>query len=210
MKPNNETPMTFGERMNQSQSWIDASEELDWLMSLALDDALDEQEAARFEQLLAEDASNADCWDGWRAVGTKFQQAPCALPPLDFGEKFAMRLEIHERRRRLRTGLIFGLAAVLLWSSALAGMVMLGALIWSNQGMWLNGAVVNFSDWWTAVRQFGQAMLGTGAALWEVPQTRALVLCYVVAAAAILSGWLIFLRRSTRELDFGDAVLVEG
>lgn len=210
MKQHDETPMTFGEfQIDDGLPPLDASEELDWLMSLALDDALDDDEAARFEALLRESPANEARWMAWHAVDEQLQQMPCALPATDFGEKFARRLEIQERQRRLRTGVIFGVAAAAVWASALTGIVMLGALVWSNQGDLMAGMIYNLAYWWAAVGQFGQALLNTLEALWSAPQTRVVLVCYVALALAVLSGWFVFLRRSTRDLSLGEAQLVK-
>jgi hypothetical protein len=204
------TPTSFGdyrfdERFDNAMPQLDASEELDWLMSLALDEALDANEAERLEMLLRQEPEYLDRWAAWQAVDSNFQQMPSVLPSPDFGAKFAQRLEIQERQRRLRTGFIFGIAAVVLWGSALTGTVMLGALVWSNQGAWLGGLIHNMAYWWAAMGQFGQALFNTGEALWAAPQTRAVLLCYLVAAFAILVGWFAFLRRSLREMPLVEA-----
>lgn len=211
-----ERPMTFGmedldvnsmkkNELNVVLPPLDAAEEFDWLMSLALDDALDPQEAERLQELLSETDENAHRWTAWQSLHNDFEQIPAVLPPVDFGEKFAHRLEIRERQRRLRTGVIFGVAAAALWSSALFGVVMLGALLWSNQAEWMGGLIFNMAYWWAALEQFGQALWNTAQALWATPQARALLACYVVASAAILTGWFVFLRRSTREMPLVEA-----
>jgi hypothetical protein len=178
-------------------------------MSLALDEALEPSEAERFDTLLREEPGNLDRWAAWQAVDNEFQLMPCVLPSLDFGEKFAQRLEIRERQRRLRTGFIFGMAALALWGSALVGTVMLVALVWSNQSDWLGALSYNLTYWWAALGHFGQALLNTGEALWAAPQTRAAAACYLVGVVSILAGWLMFLRRSLREEPMPDAVMVE-
>lgn len=209
-----ETPITFGEYGNQvgNESLFgapDASEELEWLMSLALDNALDDQEAERLEVLLNQDVSNHDRWTAWQTVDSAFHSMPMVLPSADFGEKFSRRLLIQERQRKLRTGMIFGVAAVALWGSALICLVILGALMWSNQGALLGALIQNVSYWWMAVQQFGRSLVSTGEALLSAPQTRALVVCYIAMVLAILIGWFTFLRRSTREMTLADAQLVE-
>jgi anti-sigma factor RsiW len=209
MKHDVGTPMTFGARMIDELLPLNSSEELDWLMSLALDGELNADEAARLEALLRQEPGNAERWAAWQVLDSNLHQMPHALPPADFGEKFALRLEIQERRRRLRTGAIFGIAAVALWGSVLVGVGLLGAFMWANQADWLAGIVHNLAYWWVAMRQFGQALLNTVEALWSAPQTRALVVCYIVLSVAILAGWFAFLRRTTRELPLGDAQLVE-
>ena len=199
-------PITFGEDgIDDVLPPLDASEELDWLMSLALDEALDEREAERLEVLLRQEPNHVARWADWQAVHQDFEQMPAVLPTPDFCSKFAQRLEIHERQRRLRTGVIFGLAAVALWGSALTGVVMLGILLWGSQGSLLGGLIHNMAYWWAAMGQFGQGMLNAGEALWSAPQTRAVLLCYVAASIAILVGWFAFLRRSLREMPMVEA-----
>ena len=217
-------PMTFDELSNDdrnktgSTSRFDSEEslpalhgadELDWLMSLALDDALDAGEAARLDALLAETPENIERWASWQAMDYTMHQVPSVLPPLDFGDKFSQRLQIQERQRRLKAGIIFGVAAVALWGSALAGMVALGVLLWSNQGALLADIVHNIAYMWTAAGQYWSVLLNTLETLWAVPQTRALFACYVVASIAILVGWFTLLRRSTRELPLSEAQFVE-
>jgi anti-sigma factor RsiW len=203
-----ETPMTFADESSEMPP-LKASEEVEWLMSLALDDALDEDEAARLEWLLRQEPANMDRWTAWQAVDSAFEQAPRAVPGPDFGETFARKLVIHDRRRRLRTGVFFGLIAVVLWLSALTGLLTVGALVWTNQGEVMSSVLQNIGYWWLAVGQLVKALLNTGEALWSAPQTRALVVCYFAVAIAILSGWFIFLRRSTHELSLVEAQMVE-
>jgi anti-sigma factor RsiW len=224
MNAQNKIPMTFDANMYDANMKNDTNmkkpllavdipvnrgDELDWLMSLALDDALATDEAARFDWLLLQAPEHEARWEQWQMVDSDFHHMPAALPPTDFAEKFALRLQIQERQRRLRTGFIFGLAAVALWGSALVGVVMLGALAWSNQGAWLAELVQNTAYWWAAMGQFARALVNTAQALWEAPQTRTILACYIVAAVAILASWFAFLRRSTHELPLGEAQLVE-
>jgi hypothetical protein len=205
-----ETPITYGETEKQFvDSPIDASEEFEWLMSLALDDALDAEEATRLEMLLQQESGNLDRWMAWQAVDSSFQEMPRVLPSPDFSETFGRRLVIQERQRKLRTGFIFGVAAVALWGSALLGIVILGALMWSNQVSLLGGLIQNVNYWWIAAQQFGRALINTIEALLSAPQTRALVVCYLALVVAILAGWFMFLRRSTREMTLADAQFVE-
>jgi len=217
MNRNHETPMTFADDENNwksaSDSWemppMKDSEEVEWLMSLALDDALDEHEAGRLEWLLREEPANTDRWVAWQTIDSTFQQAPRAIPAPDFGETFARKLVIRERQRRLRTGVFFGLIAVALWLSALTGLLTLGALMWTNQGNWVGAVTQEITFWWSAIGQLGRALFNTGEALWSAPQTRALVVCYVAVVIAILTGWFMFLRRSTHELPLTEIQMVE-
>lgn len=184
---------------------LNGADEFEWLMSLALDDALDEEEAARFETLLAQEPARLEQWAAWQAMDSAFQHVPAVLPPADFCAKFEQRLAISERQRRLRTGILFGLAAVVLWGSALAGTVMLGALLWTSQDAWLGSLVHNFAYWWAAIQQFGETLVNTGETLWSAPQTRVAFICYLGIAAGILAAWFVFLRRSLREVPLVEA-----
>lgn len=209
MSEQNEASMTFDNRAEQDQKYASPTDELDWLMSLALDDALAADETARLDSLLQQAPEFEARWEQWQMVDRDFRVVPAALPPDDFMEKFALRLEIQERQRRLRTGFIFGAAAVALWGSALVGVFMLGALLWSNQGVWFGEFFQNITYLWAAMGQFARALVSTAEALWAAPQARTVLACYLVTSVAIIGGWLFLLRRSTRELPLGDAQLVE-
>lgn len=209
-----ETPMTFGQYKSGEFDMddappVDSAEELDWLMSLALDDALDDAEAERLEWLLSQEEGNQERWATWQVMNNNFRQMPHVLPPEDFYEKFTLRLELEERRRRLRTGIIFGIAAAALWGSALIGIGALGALIWSNQADWMASLIHNVAYWWVAVRQFGQVVWNTVTALGATPQARAAIVCYIGVSMAISVGWFAWLRTSTREVPLSDAQLMK-
>lgn len=186
---------------------IDEAEEFEWLMSLALDDELSTDERARLDFLLSESSENVELWRTWQEVDSTFLMSPAVAPPVDFCEKFALCLEVAERQRRLRTGVIFGVAAVALWGSVLLGLVGLGALLWSDQGAIFSNLVENVAYWWTGIQQLGRALANTLQLLWSAPQTRMLFGVYVFTAIAILSGWFVFLRRSTRELPLSGSPL---
>lgn len=196
-----ETPMTFDAEdfgTAESAGTLDGMDQLDWLMSLALDEELDERESLQLELMMAQEPRYLERWDAWQAVDSTLQQLPSVLPPMDFAAKFEARLAIRERQRRLRTGAMFALVAIALWGSALGGTVLLGALVWTNQSLWLSGFVHNIAYWWSALGQFAQAFGNAGEALWAAPQTRAVLLCYIVVAVGILATWFVFLQQSVR------------
>src|SRR5262245_8577745 len=102
MNSQTEKPMTFGNfENNGAVPPMNNNEELDWLMSLALDDALDEGEAARLDALLAEVPAHQERWAVWQTVDAEFHQVPFAVPSIDFAAKFEQRLAFAERQRRL-------------------------------------------------------------------------------------------------------------
>ena len=51
----------------------------------------------------------------------------------DFLPRLDEQLVLQERRRHLRTGALFALAALGLWGSMVAGLVAVAAFVWDNQ-----------------------------------------------------------------------------
>lgn len=173
-------------------------DEVLWLMSLALDGELDEAAAARLDALLREDVTLADDWQRWQQIDAELAQARSLEPPRDFAEKLDMRLLQWERRRKLRMGIVFGVAAVALWVSALAGVIGLGAFFWSNQMAWMGGILHEVALWWVALRQVGVSLMGSIDVLLNAPQTWAILACYATLAVGVLTSWFSWLRRSAQ------------
>lgn len=177
---------------------IDTGEELAWLMSLALDGELTPVEEARLQALLAADDGSAAVWQVWQTLDADLNTAPNMEPPADFGESFNARLARREQRRRLRTGVVFGLAAVGLWGSAVFGILVLGAFLWTNQVALMGDAVHQLALWWSACMHFGETLFETGGELIAAPQARYVAGGYLLMAVAILGAWIMYLRRSLR------------
>ncbi len=180
-------------------------DELDWLMSLALDGELDAAGEARLDELLAREALGTERWNAWQILDADIAKVPAVLPSPNFALSVERRIAIYERQRRLRAGVLFGMAAVTLWASALVAIILLGAFFWTNQSALLGGFVHNFAAWWTAVRQVGIAFLQGGESLLATEQTRTAVIMYVGCAAVILAGWFVFLRRTLQIVPEYDA-----
>jgi hypothetical protein len=203
-------PMAFaGSEGEDVSAFESATEELEWLMSLALDGCLDDHESQRLDMLLGDENDHAIRWSSWQALDQNLHNIPYAIPNPDFVDRFAMRLEIRERQRRLRTGFIFGFIAVALWLSAMVGLVTVGAFVWTNPGGLFNTMVDSTLYWWSAAGQLIGALANTFAALLSTPETLFAMVCYLVAVVAILSGWFVFLRRSTQMEPLTDAQMVE-
>jgi hypothetical protein len=184
---------------------LTTADELDWLMSLALDDELDAAGEARLNELLAQEALGAERWHAWQVLDADLARVPAVLPPANFVQSVERRIAIHERQRRLRAGAVFGLVAVTLWTSAMIAVCLLGAFFWTNQSAVLGGLVHNFAAWWTAMRQVGIAFLQAGEALLASEQTRTAMTIYLSCAVAILAGWFVFLRRTLQIVPEYDA-----
>ena len=173
-----------------------AGDELAWLMSLALDDEIGAADEARLNALLIAEPGCDEQWQVWQAVDAELHAVPVVLPPVDFVAKFEQRLAIQERRRQLRTGAMFGVLAVFLWSSVLLSVVAVGVSVWANQGIWMGGAIGTVTDWGAALGQLWVGLATAATALLTAPETRILAGGYVALAFAILTGWFLALRRS--------------
>jgi hypothetical protein len=173
-------------------------EEAAFLFSLALDEQLDEAEAAKLEELLASEPFWGAEWQIWQAMDTTLRSAPVLAPPAGFLAGVEQRLVQTERRRRLWAGMTFAVIALLLWGSALIGVVSLGALVMARQGVWLNELIHNVTYWWVSTAARLNLLWTTTLALVATPQAQAVAVCYALMAIAILGGWLMFLRRSVR------------
>lgn len=175
---------------------MNQADEQAWLMSLALDGQLDEADAARLEALLEADADLAADWHVWQKLDEEFRSVPAYAPPVDFAARFDTRLAQWERRRKLRVGVIFGLAALALWISAFAGVFALGAFFWANQVLWLGNVIHYVAFWWASVRQVMTSLFSGVDVLLDAPQTWVAFLCYLGLSVGILAGWFVWLQRS--------------
>ena len=98
-------------------------------MSLALDGLLDAQEEARLHARLAEDSALAATWRQWQRMDTLFRavsQADYAAPAPGFLGRFAAQLDARTRRERVRSGILYAVAGVVVWVAALAVVLLTG------------------------------------------------------------------------------------
>ena len=176
-------------------------EEFMLLMSLSLDDLLDEAEAARFDQYLTDFPTLALHWQSWQRLHHGFVAMPPVEPPAGFVDRFETRLLQHERRRRLWFGMVVGGVTLLLWIGVIVGLFSMGAYLFVNQGSWLSALIQNLTYAWVTLGQWlktGWETLGLFAA---TPQAKAVAVGYLLLAAALLGGWLTFLRRSLQQQE---------
>ena len=185
-------------QMPAEMARMDAGEEAAWLMSLALDDALDEAGRARLVELVAADPRLEDVWATWQTLDGDLRAAPQVGPSAQFTAKVGAQVALWERRRRLRTGVVFGVIALALWSGALVGLGIMGAYLWSSQASWVGDGVHELALWWSVISEFGVGLLRAGGSLWMAPEARWAALGYGVVASGILGAWFMFLRRSLR------------
>jgi hypothetical protein len=175
---------------------LSAGEERDWLMSLALDGELTPQAEARLNALLAADSGADEQWQMWRALDGALAAADHVAPPADFAARLDEQLVLKERRRHLRTGALFALAAVGLWGSMVAGLIAITALVWNNQAVWAADALRNRTYWLAAFGHLAETLVAGVRTLLAAPQTQLMLACYAVGSAAVLLVWVMLLRRS--------------
>ncbi len=173
-------------------------EEFMLLMSLALDDLLDADERTRFQAYQDAYPGLAVEWRSWRALDGELRATPSVLPPADFVIMFESALLQRERRRRLWWGAGFALAVILLGVVLTAGVMSLGAFVMFTQPAWLTELVRGAAQLSALVNGGAVAILDALASLLGTEQARAFMTIYLFAAAALLAGWVLLLRRTTR------------
>jgi anti-sigma factor RsiW len=140
-------------------------EEMSLLMSLALDDMLEDEDRQQLEQhVQACPACRAE-WEAMQAVSALFDDSPMVGPPLGFAVRVERKLAEKDKKRRQT----FGGLAVLTSSLSLAGLtvaavclIVVAILAW--QGV---GPLSTLQEETTAVSQVatGMGLVGKGASL---------------------------------------------
>jgi hypothetical protein len=172
-------------------------DEFTLLMSLRLDNLLDETELAQFDTYVQSYPLFARQWRDWQRLHQQFEAAPHVAPPRDLVNRVEVGLVQQARRRRLWQGLALGATIMLLWGGLLATVAGLGTMLLFNEGGWLNDLIHQLAfisvttGRWVAT---GRATINT---LVASPQAAVLGLCYVTLAVVLLSLWVRFLRRTT-------------
>jgi hypothetical protein len=172
------------------------ADEREWLMSLALDGELSPEAEARLNELMTADADADEQWQVWQALDAELTQRTHVPPPAGFAERVGEQLVLQERRRRLRTGTLFALAAFSLWGTMVAGLAAIGAFVWNNQVVWAGSALGSLTYWVATLGQLTDTLLTSVRTLFSAPEAQLVMGCYVLGAAVILLMWVSFLRRS--------------
>lgn len=169
------------------------------LMSLALDGLLDAEEEARLHARLAEDAALAETWRRWQRMDTLFQAVTRAEPAPGFAARFEAKLEERTRRERVRSGILYAVALVAVWTLALAAVLLLGRYVLTNQAEWSSAFLHQLTLYPSAALIWLRALRSTATAVLSTPQTVIMLAAYAVAAVAVLVGWLRYLQRSAQK-----------
>jgi hypothetical protein len=78
-------------------------------------------------------------------------------------------------------------------------LVLVGWIFVSNQSQWMNGFVRELVYYPSAAMIWMRALRSSWSATVGEPQSMILALSYMAGAAVMLSTWLWFLRRTTRQ-----------
>jgi anti-sigma factor RsiW len=173
-------------------------EEFYWMMSLALDEQLDQADRVQFEAHQVQHPELAALWAEWQGMHSRLDQLPHAEPEPGFVERFALRLAQQEALQQRRVLTFSLLAAVLVAFGAFAATIGTGAYIVAAHGSWLGEQLHNLVYTSVAVDAWFDAVVDSLVALASTPQAQALGMMYVVVAIIMVFGWVQLLRRSAR------------
>lgn len=183
----------------QELVFADAHEEGFMLMSLALDGLLNEEEEARLFSLIADDEALDTSWKQLQKVDALLTQTPRAIPAADFTARFDSRLDKKMGRARVRKRIALAMLAIIGWLSVVTVVAAAGWYLWANQTQWMSDFVRELVYYPSAVSIWTRAVQSTLSATLSEPQSIAFVFSYAAAGALLLTGWMWFLKRTTRE-----------
>lgn len=172
--------------------------EFDWLMSLALDELLDDEDRARFEDLLAEYPSLADEWAAWQFIDGELEMTPAVAPSSGFVGRFEMHLAHYEQERQRRVVMLTTALAVVAGAIVFAGTAGMGAFVFLTQGQWIGEQMRALTLAYTSMNLWLDSVVTAATAMANTPQAQAVGFGYTVAIIAMLAGWIYLLRRSAR------------
>ncbi|MBX3010313.1 MAG: hypothetical protein KF832_02355 [Caldilineaceae bacterium] len=190
----------------RNEATPEQAEEFMLLMSLALDNLADDDEATRLEGYLNSYPTLAAQWEEWQQLHHQFVALPHAEPAAGFVGRFEERLTQQERRQRLWFGAVIGSITLLLWLGVVAGLFSMGAYLFVNQGSWLSALLQNLTYAWASLMQWLETGWQTFGSFASTPQAKAIGAGYLLVAVAMLGGWLMFLRRSLHHQELSSQV----
>ncbi len=177
----------------------DTGDEAFALMSMALDGLLDARETERLEVLMKEDNGLRITWQHWQKMDSLLTAVPRAEPEAGFVTRFEARLAVKEQREQARRRFAFGAVAAVAWLIAIVALASVAFLLLSNQSQWMSGFVRELVFYPSAAVIWVRALQATLSATVSEPQSIVMTLSYLTGAAVMLSTWMWFLRRTTRE-----------
>lgn len=180
-------------------------EEFLLLMSLALDDLLDEAEQQQFVRYQEQHPALAVEWQDWQGMHQRMNAMPHAMPSPNFVDRFELRLIQQERRRRLWQGMWIGIVTFCLWFTATAGLVSVGTYLFVNQSSFVSTIVQNVTLFFASIATWLESLALALNTFATTPQAMGLGAGYLVLTMSMLVGWFFYLRRSTQFIDVSAA-----
>lgn len=179
----------------------EVQEEFSLLMSLSLDNLLDEIEQQQFQLYLDRYPVCARQWHSWQALDRHLGLAPAIEPTAGFVQRFETRLAQQDNRSLLGRNLWIALFIVVVWIGMLVGGATLFTYVLLYQGSWLAGLVHNLAYYGAAISQWFELTWQAVMAWAVTPQAIAFAFVYLVMAAGLLAFWIRFLRNSTQPVE---------
>lgn len=179
-------------------------EEFLLLMSMALDELLDDEETTRFQQYQTRYPALLDEWQAWQQLDQQMTAMPHVIPEPNFVDRFEVRLVQQERRQRLWQGLWIGMISLLLWTIATTGIISIGTYLFVNQSTWMGDMVRSVTVFFASMGAWLSSLSIAFNSFVATPQAMSLGIGYLVLTMAMLAGWFIYLRRSTQLIETAD------
>jgi hypothetical protein len=173
-------------------------EEFYWMMSLALDDLLDDGDRVQFEAHQVQYPGLAALWVDWQNMHVRLDELPHAEPAPGFVARFELRLAQQEALQQRRVLTFSLVAAVLVAFGAIAATVGTGAYVLAEHGSWLGEQLYSVVYTSVALNAWADAVVDSLFALASTPQAQAVGMMYVVVAIVMIIGWVQLLRRSAQ------------
>lgn len=194
---------------NNQDNSADTDGEFFVLMSLALDGMLSEDEECRFHRAMEQDPSLANEWQCWQDLGSRFDEEPSLMPPVDFVDKVAAGLVLQQRRSKLRLGIFVGAITTAAWFLLLFALVGAGAYVAMYQGPWLGDQIANLTILTSNIATWISIASDNLTRIFNVNvgpyQMWGMVCAYIAAATFVLGFWTKILRRSIERNSVGQA-----
>ena len=168
------------------------------LISFELDGMLDLEEKGRLDRHLKLCSHCSGQKKLWQAIDRRLAATPTPEPAPGFSQAVIERIERRERLRNLRVGLLLAVLTVFVWSLALAGIGLLAsALVYANMDNF--SVAVQFLGEARAVAEVvWQSLWGIAAEATGGTTTVGIASAYMVIVVAALSGWCVFIQRTTQ------------
>lgn len=148
---------------------------------------------------MKEDTGLRATWQQWQKMESLLTTVVRAEPEDGFVMRFERRLAVREQNERARRRVLLGAAALVGWLLAIATFVLVAWFLVSNQSQWMNGFVRELVLYSSTATIWMGALQSSARATVSAPQSLAMAVSYMAGAAVMLSTWLWFLRRTTRE-----------